>query len=54
MFNQGHFHCLIEGPAVSEYVNYLNVKERNRKGFELNFGSGISAFQARAAHLAHR
>lgn len=46
MFNQGHFHCLIEGPAMSEYVDYLNVKERNRKGFELNFGSDISAFQA--------
>jgi hypothetical protein len=46
VFNQGHFHCLIEGPAMSEYVDYLNVKERNRKGFELNFGSDISAFQA--------
>lgn len=41
MFNQGHFHCLIEGSAMSEYVDYLNVKERNRERFELNFGSDI-------------
>ncbi len=36
---------------MNEYANYLNVKDRNREGFALNFGADISAFQSLFSNL---